>query len=152
LVRRTEITKLTVDSVILKNNIIYIKNNQSKNHRNFSITITNELKPYLISHIKNAEKTDFLFSAANFEAGPIQLQPKKISDTWNKYRNALKFNKTFQWYSLKDTGITNFLQLGIPTIDVKNQARHHSITQTEAYIPRTILKAVDGIKNANLNF
>jgi site-specific recombinase XerD len=152
LVRRTEITKLKVDSVILKNNIIYITNNQSKNHKNFSITITNELKPFISVHIKNAEKTDFLFSGDNFLPGQKQLEPKKISDTWNKYRNKLKFAKNYQWYSLKDTGINNFLQLGIPTIDVKNQARHHSITQTEAYIPKTILKAVDGIKNANLNF
>ena len=152
LVRRTEITKLKVENIVLKNSIIYITNNQSKNHRNFSITITNDLLPYLAHHIRKAKSDDYIFSANGFLPGPEKLTPKKISDTWSNYRKAIKFNKKYQWYSLKDTGITNFLQLGIPTIDVKNQARHYSIVQTEKYIPKTILKAVDGIKNANLNF
>ncbi len=50
------------------------------------------------------------------------------------------------------TGITNYLSLGLPAIDVKNQARHHSITQTETYTPKSIIKSVDSIENANIDF
>lgn len=151
LIRRTEFTKLKVSDVILVNGVINIPAHVSKNGKNQMITIPGILLHSFAAHLKTAKQTDFLFSE-NFKPGPKQLAPKKISDTWAALRRQLKFSKSYQWYSLKDTGITNYLQLGIPTIDVKNQARHHSITQTEAYIPKTILKAVDNIQSAKLNF
>ena len=152
LIRRTELTKLKVKDVLLANGIINIPSDVSKNSKSQIITIPSELILDLANHIKNAEHSDYLFSADNFKPGINQLKPKKISETWDKLRKDLDFDKRYQWYSLKDTGITNYLQLGIPTIDVKNQARHHSITQTEAYIPKTILKAVGNIQKAKLNF
>ncbi|CAL2104495.1 Integrase [Tenacibaculum sp. 190130A14a] len=151
LIRRTEMTKLKVNDVILKNGIINIPSYVSKNGKTQMVTIPGELMHSFAKHLKNAKNSDFLFSE-NFKPGPNQLDPKRISDTWARIRKKLKFSNTYQWYSLKDTGITNYLQLGIPTIDVKNQARHHSITQTEAYIPKTILKAVGNIQYASLNF
>ncbi|WP_028890885.1 site-specific integrase [Tenacibaculum sp. 47A_GOM-205m] len=152
LIRRTEFTKLKVNDVYLANGIINIPSHVSKNGKSQIVTIPKELLHNLANHIRNSKNSDYLFSANNFKPGNIQLKPKKITDTWDKLRNTLCFEKSYQWYSLKDTGITNYLQLGIPTIDVKNQARHYSITQTEAYIPKNILKAVGNIQNANLNF
>ncbi|WP_281980449.1 tyrosine-type recombinase/integrase [Tenacibaculum mesophilum] len=152
LIRRTEFTKLKVSDLHLRNGIINIRAEVSKNRKEQMVTIPIDIISVLVDHVKKADNSDFLFSANNFAPGKMQLDPKKISDYWTKIRKQLKFSKNYQWYSLKDTGITNYLQLGIPTIDVKNQARHHSIKQTEEYLPKNILKAIGNIQNAKLNF
>ncbi|SOU87829.1 tyrosine-type recombinase/integrase [Tenacibaculum dicentrarchi] len=151
LIRRTELSKLKVSDVILKNAVINIPANVSKNRKSQVVTIPNQLIHVLVDHLQNAKNDDFLFSDDNFKAGEKQLEPKKISDTWTKYKKHLKFSNSYQWYSLKDTGITNYLHLGIPTIDVRNQARHYSIKQTEEYLPKTILKASGNIQKAKLD-
>ncbi|WP_394369958.1 tyrosine-type recombinase/integrase [Tenacibaculum finnmarkense] len=151
LIRRTELSKLKVADVLLKNGIISISADVSKNRKSQVVTIPSQLIHVLIDHLKNANNHDFLFSDDNFKPGETQLEPKKISDTWSKYKKKLNFSKFYQWYSLKDTGITNYLHLGIPTIDVRNQARHYSIKQTEEYLPKTILKASGTIQSAKLD-
>ena len=107
------------------------------------------LIPFLVNHLKNAEMGDYLFSN-NYLPGRNKLPPKKISDEWVKVRTALNLPKKYQWYSLKDTGITNLLKAGVPPIAVRDQARHHSITQTEAYTPKEILKANVDIKSVQI--
>ncbi|MBE7671550.1 tyrosine-type recombinase/integrase [Tenacibaculum piscium] len=151
LIRRTELSKLKVVDVILKNGVINIPANVSKNRKSQIVTIPTQLIHVLIEHLKNAKNSDFIFSDDNFKPGEKQLEPKKISDTWTKYKKQLNFSNSYQWYSLKDTGITNYLHLGIPTIDVRNQARHYSIKQTEEYLPKTILKASTNIQKAKLD-
>lgn len=148
--RRTEITKLKVSDVILVNGIIYVNKNVSKNKKSQPITIPNVLMPVLANHLKNAKTGDYLFSE-NYLPGNTAITPKKISDEWVKIRSTLKLPKIYQWYSLKDTGITNMLKAGVPTISVRDQARHHSIIQTEAYTPKEILKANGDIKTVNFN-
>lgn len=149
LVRRTEITKLKVSDVILKNGVIYVNKNVAKNKKSMPVTIPDVLIPYLVNHLKTAEMGDYLFSD-NYLPGRNKLAPKKISDEWVKVRTALNLPKKYQWYSLKDTGITNLLKAGVPPIAVRDQARHHSIVQTEAYTPREILKANVDIKTVKI--
>lgn len=152
LIRRTEFTKLKVKDVILSNGIINVPAEASKNRKSQIVTIPLDIINYLATHLSNADNDDFLFSDNNYKPGKEQLTPRKISYTWDKLRKTLKLADTYQWYSLKDTGITNYLQLGIPTIDVKNQARHYSIQQTEEYLPKNIFKAIGNIQSAKLNF
>tara|TARA_B110001452_G_C15187388_1_gene412420 strand:- start:49 stop:1206 length:1158 start_codon:yes stop_codon:yes gene_type:complete len=149
LVRRTEITKLKVSDVILKNGVIYVDKEISKNKKSMPVTIPDVMIPFFVDHLKNAVMQDYLFSQ-NYLPGAKQLPPKKISDEWVKVRKQLNLPKKYQWYSLKDTGITNMLLAGVPTIAVRDQARHHSIVQTEAYTPKEILKANVDIKSVKI--
>ena len=97
-----------------------------------------------------ANNSDYLFGE-DFKPSKKQLNPKKISDTWTKYRNKYKFDSKFQFYSLKDTGIMDLLNSGIPSIKVRDQARHYDIKQTEAYTTRN-LTADETIKSASFSF
>ena len=149
LVRRTEMTKLRVRDVLIKNGVLYIEKEASKNKKSLPVTIPDALIPFLADHVAKANSNDFLFSE-NFKPGVIKLKPKKISDQWSSFRKKMKFSSEYQWYSLKDTGITNLLRAGVPLISVRDQARHHSSIQTDAYTPREILKANENIKTANI--
>lgn len=152
LIRRTELTKIKVGDVSLRQGIINIKNEYSKNKKTQAITIPDNFNPYLIEHLKKANNNDYLFSADNFKPGKIQLKPKKISDEWSSLRKAVAMPKEFVWYHLKDTGITELLLDGVPTIKVRDQARHYSIVQTEEYTPKEILKAVGDIQHNKKSF
>ncbi|MFV9552103.1 tyrosine-type recombinase/integrase [Algibacter sp. PT7-4] len=149
LIRRTEITNIKVSDVSIKNSTLYIGAENSKNRKSNSVTIPNLLLPVLKAHIKGFKATNYLFSNT-FNPGLKKLSPDMVTKKWSFMRKKLNLESHIHWYSLKDTGITNMLKAGIPTISVRDQARHHSITQTEAYTPKEILKANMDIKSVKI--
>ncbi len=150
-IRRTEITKLKVSDIHLQRGVIILDEKITKNRKTEMVTIPQPLIILLAEHIKTANNDDYLFSDNNFQTGKKILNPKKVTDTWYSYQNSLKIGREFVFYSLKDTGITDLLQAGVPAIKVRNQARHHDIKITESYTPR-FEKKDDIIFNANFDF
>lgn len=132
-IRRTELTKLKVKDVFLEKNYIALSGEITKNRKSATVTIPKKYKPILKKHLKNANKNHYLFSSNDFKPGANQLAPKKVSDTWTKMQKKYRFERKYQFYSLKDTGITDMLNLGIPAIKVRDQARHYDLRITEAY-------------------
>lgn len=152
-IRGTELTKLRVADVDLKNDVFYISGEQSKNKISATVTIPNKLKDLLVLYLKDIDANDsnlFLFDW-NFNPGTVELSPSKINHVWTKYRKKLKLAKEYKFYSLKDTGITDLLIAGVPSIKVRDQARHSSLRITELYTPR-IAKCDPVVKNANFEF
>jgi integrase/recombinase XerD len=149
--RRTELTKIKVADVNLRENYITIESENSKNKKTEDVTIPNAYINILAEHLKKANNNDYLFSANNFEAGKTQLTPKKISDTWEKFRKDKKVSSEYQFYSLKDTGITDLLNSGIPAIKVRDQARHYDLKITESYTARN-KNCDDDVKNSSFDF
>lgn len=150
LIRRTELTKLKVSDVRLSESRIILDGTITKNRKTDSVTIPDVFLPILVQHLVTANNSDYLFGE-DFKPSKKQLNPKKISDTWTKYRKKYKFDSKFQFYSLKDTGIMDLLNSGIPSIKVRDQARHYDIKQTEAYTTRNLI-ADDTIKGAKFDF
>ena len=151
LIRRTELTKLKVTDIRLIESSIILDGSITKNRKTDSVTIPDVFLPILAQHLQYAKNSDYLFSTDNFKPGRKQLTPKKISDTWAKYRNLYGFDSKFQFYSLKDTGIMDLLNSGVPSIKVRDQARHYDIKQTESYTTRNLI-ADDIIRRAKVDF
>jgi len=150
-IRRTELTKLKVGDVHLHGGYIVIDGENSKNRKTESVTIPDVFLPDLALHLSKAKNSDYLFSANKFKAGPTPITPKKISDEWAKFRKKEKFDSKFQFYSLKDTGITDLLNSGIPAIKVRDQARHYDLKITESYTARNKF-ADEMVKAATFSF
>ena len=150
LIRRTELTKLKVTDIRLIESRIILDGSITKNRKTDSVTIPDVFLPILAQHLQYAKNSDYLFSTDNFKPGRKQLTPKKISDTWAKYRNLYGFDSKFQFYSLKDTGIMDLLNSGVPSIKVRDQARHYDIKQTESYTTRNLI--ADVIRRAKVDF
>jgi len=150
-IRRTEISKLLVKHIDLIGDTIFIPKEISKNSKDGFVTIPHKLKVLLVKHLDGATKDDYLFSSDNFRPGRNKLEPKKISDTWVKMRRVLGFKKEYQFYSLKDTGITQLFLLNVPVIKIRDQARHHDIKITESYTPRNSV-CDDTIRDLDFNF
>jgi len=152
LIRRTELTKLRVGDVSLKNSTIWIDGEDSKNKKSNAITIPNELMPFLVEHLKTAKQTDYLFSNDNFAPGSAKIHPDRVTKSWAKMRTELEINKNIDWYSLKDSGITDLLRAGVPLISVRDQARHHSSAQTDTYTPKDLKIADKKIQDSTVKF
>jgi len=150
-IRRTEISKLQVKHVNLIKDTIFIPSYISKNKKDGIVTIPNKLKKLFIKHLEGSENDMFLFSGSQFKPGYENLKPRKISGEWAKMRNALKFKNEYQFYSLKDSGITQLFLLNVPLIKIRDQARHYDIKITETYAPRNY-KADEFLRDLDFNF
>lgn len=152
LMRRTELTKIKVSDVDLENSTLQIRSEDSKNKKTALVTIPPKLYALLKEHIKNASPGYYLFSRNNYAPGSIRCLPDAVGRHWRKMRADLNLPKEIQWYSLKDTGITDLIMAGVPLLSVRDQARHHSITQTDEYTPRSMRQSDDYIINSGVKF
>lgn len=103
-----------------------------------------------MDHLKDAKQTDWLFGKG-FKAGALQIDPKRVSEKWEKFRQEKNVAAKYQFYSLKDTGITDLLLSGIPAIKVRDQARHHDLRITESYTQRN-KTCDDVVRNSAFSF
>lgn len=67
-------------------------------------------------------------------------------------RKELQLPETMQLYSLKDTGITNMLENGVPAIDVMKQAGHHDLAMTSRYANHKDIQIAQKMYKNNLSF
>lgn len=151
LIRNTELGKILVNMVNLEESSIFLPKEISKNKKDEFITIPSQFLPILKKHIGNSNPNNYLFSSNNFNVGAVQMPVRKIATAWEKLRKELNLESKYQFYSLKDTGITDLLNSGIPAIKVRDQARHYDIKITELYTPRN--KGCDvTIQDAKVSF
>ena len=57
-----------------------------------------------------------------------------------------------EFYSLKDTGITDLIRENTDLLSVRNQARHHSLLMTDIYTPHDIEEANEAIRHRKAAF
>jgi len=77
---------------------------------------------------------------------------RDVGKRWDKLRKELNLPMEFQFYSLKDSGIVQKLQDGISAIDVRNQAGHSSLEQTNQYAKYANPEGSEQIKNRSSEF
>ena len=151
LIRPKEIVMLKCGDVDLDKNVIHIDPKVAKNDHESFRTIPGDLAKVLLRmNLSNPE--NYLFSRSperDFSPGPVKEDSREIARWWNDYvRPACGFGKDLQFYSLKDTGITDMLGDGVPINLVQQQADHSSVAMTAIYVGRnpssdSILRSVE---------
>lgn len=136
--RNGDLCYLKPSSFDMKNKLININADETKNDNDSKRVIPKALEKYLdILNIENTPRDWYLFSGKNytFDAGKEQLNSRYFSKYWSdKIRPALKLPMNLQFYSLKDTGITNLLSDGVSPAAVQGQADHSSLEVTTQYV------------------
>jgi integrase/recombinase XerD len=135
-IRNTELGKLRVWNFNLNESSIYINKEISKNKKDETVTIPSQFLAFLKKHIGNSPDDHYVFSSDQFKPGTKKMPIRKIGTAWEVLRNKLELDSIYQFYGLKDTGITDLLNSGVPAIKVRDQARHHDIKITEMYTQR----------------
>lgn len=140
-VRPKEMSHIQLKHFNLQNQTLFIPGEIAKNGNSEIVTVPQEIIHFMIDlKIFDSPGHYFLFSE-NFKPGKSHKRSKQFSDYWSYHiRKDLKFPTNYQFYSLKDTGITRMLQK-YDIITVRDQARHSDITTTNKYTPKERKKA-----------
>ncbi len=151
--RPKEIALLKCSDIDIDNQLIHIRKDVAKNDNDSYRTIPNEALEYL-KVLEFSQPEDYLFShnqGYNFKSGKNPLCSRKIAKYWqNIIRSKLNFPMDIQFYSLKDTGITNMSDLAkIPLNIVRKQADHSDLSMTAIYLGQRPT-ANEELKNAKI--
>lgn len=135
-VRRKEMSLLKLSNFNLHKQTLFIPGDISKNGESATVTIPEKIIHLMLElNIFQHPSHYFLFSD-NFKPGAKHKHEKQFTDFWaSKVRKDLKFPANYQFYSLKDTGITDMLQR-YDVLTVRDQARHSDIKMTNKYTPK----------------
>ena len=148
LVRPKEILMLQIRHIDYAEKLLNIPAEIAKNHKPRTIAIPPEIMGYLdlVAHHRPEE---YIFSE-HYLPGHEMKDSRYTARTWAKMRSDLKLPPCYQFYSLKDTGITELLESGVPAKYVKELADHHSLSVTERYMHRTSAKIILSHNNLRL--
>ena len=139
-IRPKEILMLKIGDINVKDRMITIRSDVAKNHNRRTVGVPDEIMEYLLP-ISRMDPKLYIFSKG-FVPGKQLLSSNNISRTWKKMRDELKLPASYQFYSLKDTGITEMLEAGVPAKYVKELADHHSLEMTERYTHKSEAKKI----------
>ena len=145
LIRPKEMLMLKIRDIDFDTGLLRIPPEVSKNHNERIIALGYDVMKYFLGLQKGGTCSDDYIFSTNFKPGERLYTTKNMFSTWKRMRERLSMPSTYHFYSLKDTGITEMLESGMPSKYVKDLAGHHSLTMTERYLhisdARKILKA-----------
>lgn len=135
-IRPSEICKLKINNISFKNQTIFIPAEISKNKKGQTVTIPNNIAHYILELRLWEFPGSYRIIAKGLQPGEHEITDRELRKEWLKIRKELKFSDCYQFYSLKDTGITAMLNV-IDVAQVRDQARHSSIAITDVYTDRS---------------
>ena len=105
----------------------------SKNRRDGMVGLNDKLVRMMVElDVFKADSESYLFGKG-FMPGPRKITTKVIRNYFYKVRDALRLPKSYQFYSLKDSGIRD-LANAVGIVVARDQARHHDISTTNKYL------------------
>ena len=139
-IRPKEIMMLKIGYVNFNESLLTIPADVAKNHKERTLGVPKEIMEYL-NKLQDYDKRLYIFSEG-YKPGKKLLGTHDTSRTWKQMRDELKLPASYKFYSLKDTGITEMLEAGVPAKYVKELADHHSLEMTERYTHKSEAKKI----------
>lgn len=152
-IRPKELSLLKCSDIDLTRQVVHIRAEVAKNDNDSFRTIPDDMMPVL-RKLDLSHGDWFLFGQnpgyEDFRPSKTQACSRKYARYWNMFvRPACGFGQEIQFYSLKDTGITNMLTDGVPINLVQQQADHSSVAMTAIYVGKKA-DASSRLKKADL--
>ncbi len=153
LVRPKEIAMLRCRDIDLSKSIVHIRSEIAKNDHDSYRTIPDAALPFLQGlDLSNPEL--YLFGqhpGYDFMPGKKMICSRKIASFWNYVvRKECNFGMDLQFYSLKDSGVTNMIASGVPVSFVQQQADHSSLAMTAIYLGRDDSRARQELRGVDI--
>ena len=151
-IRPKEIRELRVRDIHIKDHCIIVPPEVSKNHCSRVVGLTAEIEQLMLDLNLDVLPMDYYICGKDLVPNRIIVPDTTYSKTWVEMRKILNLPETMQLYSLKDTGITNMLENGVPAIDVMKQAGHHDLSMTSRYANHKDTRIAEKMYKNNLSF
>lgn len=147
-IRPSEICRLKLSNISFKNQTIFISAEYSKNRKNQVVTMPKNVARMMLDLKVYACPSDFYIIGHNFAPSERPCTDKILRAKWLQIRKALQLPDCYQFYSLKDSGITKMINI-LNVSEVRDQARHSSIAITDVYTDRSKANGNEHIKTLN---
>lgn len=135
--RPKEIVLLRGRDIDIQKQVVHVDASIAKNDRDSYRTIPDDIIPAL-ARLDLSSPDKYVFGGSRghlFHPSDQLVCSREIARYWNQViRPACGFPMEVQFYSLKDTGITNALDGGVPINQVQQQADHSSVAMTAIYV------------------
>lgn len=141
-IRPGEQVKLRISDINIKECTITMRSDISKNKNTQTITMPKKVLHLMLDLNIFKNPQDWYLFSSNINPGDKSVSRRMLSKHWDKMRSKLKLKEEYQYYSLKDTGITDMLSKHVSNIAVRDQARHSSLSITDIYA-RSINKSAN---------
>lgn len=151
-IRPKEIRELRLRDIHIKDHCIIVPPEVSKNHCSRVVGITAEIEQLMQDLHLDVLPMDYYICGKDLVPNQIAASNALYSKAWIDMRKKLHLPETMQLYSLKDTGITNMLENGVPAIDVMKQAGHHDLSMTSRYANHKDIRIAQKMYKNNLSF
>ena len=150
--RPKEIVLLRGRDIDLKKQVVHVDASIAKNDRESYRTIPDDIIP-ILRRLDLSSPDLYVFGGARknlFRPSDKIVCSREIARYWDHVvRPGCDFPMDLQFYSLKDTGITNALEEGIPINQVQQQADHSSVAMTAIYVGHKA-KATEELRDVRL--
>ena len=148
LIRPSEVRKLKVSDVSLKNHCIAVRGDNAKNHHTRYATIPAEVERFLVENNYLNQNMNFYLIGNDYKPSEQMASHTHFGKDWIKMRHAIGMPEVMQLYSLRDTGITEMLRAGIPDLTVMQHADHSDLSITSIYAKHADPNLIDTIRNS----
>lgn len=145
-IRPSEICRLRVRDISFKNQTIFISKEISKNKKNQVVTMPRNVAEMILDLNIYKYPSDYYLVGKHFLPSEFSINSRQLRKYWLQIRKELNLPATYQFYSLKDSGITQMLDK-LNIAEVRDQARHSSISITDVYTDRAHTQGNERIKN-----
>jgi len=153
--RPNEISLLRVKDIDQNRQLVSVSETIAKNDNVSYRTIPDVMMPYIKKLKLNNPPDYYLFSmdvTGEFIPGKKRAEGRETARYWSYIRQSLNWPMWLQFYSLKDTGITNMLSDGVATNFVQGQADHSSLSMTSIYAVKKSSAAEEQIRKKSKAF
>jgi hypothetical protein len=137
-----------LSNISCKNQTIFISENFSKNRKNQIVTMPINVARLMLDLEIYKYPSNYYIIGHDFQPSERKCTDKILRAKWLQVRKALQLPDYYQFYSLKDTGITRMLNI-LNIAEVRDQARHSNISITDVYTDRSKSNGNERIKTLN---
>ena len=146
LIRPGELSQIKLKDISLQEQTVFVSSKYSKNRKDGVVTLPKVVIQNLIDLHVFDNPSDYYLFGSKFRPSPIHKHCRQFPIRWCEVREILHFPRHYQFYSLKDTGITDMINtVGLNV--AKDQARHSSVAVTNNYASKNQMHAQPELKN-----
>ena len=143
-IRPTELSYIRLRDINVSEGSVFVSSQVSKNRRDGKIKLPNRVIRLMADLGTFGHHSDCYLFGKGFVPSETRHLPVQFTLEFNKCRDILGFPKTYQFYSLKDSGLRDIANaVGVEV--AQKQARHSDISTTNRYLKGSGLYAVDSL-------
>ena len=151
LIRPDELSNIKLSDIYLKEQKVFIASSISKNRKDGMVGLNDSLIKSMIDFKIFSRSSNCYLFGKDFTPSTEKSSARAYRTYFNKVRDELNFPDSYQFYSLKDTGIRD-LANSVGIVIARDQARHADISTTNKYLKGESLPVHEETKHFDGSF